>query len=170
LRQAEWREFDLDQGIWLIPASRAKMRREIRVPLPRQAVSTLRDLRSITGYGELVFPGYGRGGGKGRRLGQRPISENTLNGALRRLGYTAAQMTAHGFRAAASTLLNESGRFRPDVIEAALGHQEANSVRRAYQRGDFFAERVPMMQWWADYLDGLRDGAKIIVADFGGAA
>jgi hypothetical protein len=116
------------KALWLIPESRAKMRREIRVPLPSQAVGILRELHTITGYAELVFPGHGRGGGEGRRIGQRPISENTLNGALRRMGYGADQMTAHGFRAAASTLLNDSGRFRPDVIEAALGHQEANAV------------------------------------------
>jgi integrase len=160
LRQAQWREFDLDAAIWEIPASRMKMRRPHRIPLPRQAVAILRELHKITCRGDsgLVFVGYGRSGVRGD-LRQRPISENTLNGALRRLGYTKDEATAHGFRATASTLLNENG-FRPDVIEAALAHQETNAVRRAYQRSDFREERREMMQWWADYLDGLREGGK----------
>lgn len=170
LRQAEWKEFDLDKAVWTIPASRAKMRREHRVPLPPQAIAILSELRMITGRSELAFPGYGRSGGEGRRVAPRPISENTLNGALRRMGYTADDMTAHGFRSAASTLLNESGKFSADAIERALAHQDADAVRRAYARGEHWQERVRMMTWWADYLDALRDGAKVIVANFGGAA
>lgn len=130
------------------------MRREHRVPLPAQAVAILKELHSVTGHAALVFPGLG--------TGKRPISENTLNSALRRMGYGQDEMTAHGFRATASTLLNESGRFSGDAIERALGHQDADAVRRAYARGQHWKEREAMGQWWADYLDGLRDGAKVI--------
>lgn len=162
LRLAEWGEFDLAAGVWTIPASRAKMRREHRVPLPRQALAILEDLRSISGHGALVFPGYGMSGGEGRKIAHRPISENTLNGALRRMGYGPDEMTSHGFRAAASTLLNESGKWSPDAIERALAHQDADAVRRAYARGEHWKERVAMAQWWADYIDTLRAGAEDI--------
>jgi integrase len=154
LRLARWSEFDLANAVWTIPASRAKMRREHRVPLPRQALAVLEGLAPITGHGDLVFPGL--------RGAKRPISENTMNAALRRMGYGQDDMTSHGFRAAASTLLNESGKFNPDAIERALAHQEADAVRRAYARGEHWQERVIMGQWWADYLDALRDGAKVI--------
>ncbi len=148
LRAAEWREFDLDRAIWTIPASRTKMRRPHRVPLPRQAVAILQDLKPVTGFGPLVFPGT--------RTATRPISDNTLNAALRRLGYAKDEVTAHGFRATASTLLNESGKWNPDAIERQLAHVEENDVRRAYARGEHWDERVEMMQWWADRLDELR--------------
>lgn len=154
LRLAEWREFDLVGGVWTIPAIRAKMRREHRVPLPRQALVILEGLAPYTGHGELVLPGL--------RTAKRPISENTMNAALRRMGYSQDDMTSHGFRAAASTLLNESGKFNPDAIERALAHQDADAVRRAYARGEHWQERVTMGQWWADYLDTLRDGAKVL--------
>ncbi len=143
--------------MWIIPASRTKMRREHRIPLPRQSVDILKALHRITGYSTLVFPGL--------RTPKRAISENTLNAALRRMGYTQEQMTAHGFRATASTLLNESGKFSPDAIERALAHQDADEVRRAYARGAHWEERVAMMQWWADHLDILRSGAKGISLD-----
>ena len=162
LRFAEWREFDLEKAIWTIPASRMKMRKEHRVPLPTQALALLKELREITGGGKLVFPGYGMSGGEGRRVEQRPISENTLNGALRRMGYGKDDMSSHGFRAAASTLLNESGRFSADAVERALAHQDPDAVRRAYARGEHWQERVTMLQWWADQLDAWRDGAQII--------
>jgi integrase len=162
LRTAEWAEVDLDNAIWIIPAAKAKMRREHRVPLPEQAIAVLRQLQGITGGNRLVFPGF--------ISAAKPISENTLNCALRRIGYTADQMTSHGFRATASTLLNESGKFSIDAIERALAHVEGNAVRRAYQRGEFWEERVRMMRWWADYLGTLRDGAKVITGNFGGAA
>ncbi len=158
LRQAEWKEFDLPAAVWTIPATRAKMRREHRVPLPLQALSILRPLRKLTGTSELVFPGHGMSGGEGRRIAPRPMSENTLNAALRRLGFTADEMTSHGFRAAASTLLNESGLWASDAIEVALAHQYANAVRRAYARGQFWEERVKMAQWWADRCDALKRG------------
>lgn len=162
LRLALWPEFDLDAATWTIPAARTKMRRPHRVPLPRQAIAILTELHALTGRGKLVFPGYGVGGHAGKPIEQRPISENTLNGALRRLGYGSDQMTSHGFRATASTLLNESGRWRPDVIEAALAHQDEDDVRRAYARGEHWASRVEMARWWADHLDTLREGGKVI--------
>lgn len=162
LRMAEWREFDLEKAVWTIPAARAKMRREHRVPLPRQALAVLNELRPISGSGKLVLPGYGVSGGEGRKIEQRPISENTLNGALRRMGFAQDEMSSHGFRAAASTLLNESGKFSADAIERALAHQDPDAVRRAYARGEHWQERVTMAQWWADQLDAWRDGAKVI--------
>ena len=148
LRAAEWAEFDLDAAVWTVPAARTKMRRPHRVPLPGQAVAILRDLHAITGRGKLAFPSV--------RTVLRPISENTLNAALRRMGYAQDEVTSHGFRATASTLLNESGLWNPDAIERQLAHVEANAVRRAYARGEHWDERVRMMQWWADRLDGLR--------------
>ncbi len=154
LRLAEWAEFDLDVAIWVIPAARTKMRREHRVPLPPQAVGILRTLHTITGDGRLVFPGT--------RVVVRPISENTMNAALRRLGYSADEMTSHGFRASASSLLNESGKWTADAIERALAHQDEDAIRRAYARGQHWAERVQMMAWWADHLDTLKTGAKVI--------
>lgn len=154
LRLAEWAEFDFANAIWIIPASRTKMRREHRVPLPFQAVAILERLRQVTGNGALVFPGL--------RSARRPISENTMNAALRRMGYGQTEMTSHGFRSSASTLLNESGKFSADAIERALAHQDADAVRRAYARGAHWAERVKMANWWADYLDTLRGGAEIV--------
>jgi integrase len=162
LRFAEWKEFDLEGAVWIIPATRAKMRREHRVPLPQQALAILKALQPITGGGALVLPGYGISGGVGRKVAQRPISENTLNGALRRMGYAQDEMSSHGFRASASTLLNESGKFSADAIERALAHQDPDAVRRAYARGEHWPERVAMMQWWADQLDAWRDGAKVL--------
>jgi integrase len=148
LRQAEWREFDLSAAVWAVPAARTKMRREHRVPLSRQAVQRLAELSSMTGAGKLAFPSV--------RSAMRPISDGTLNAALRRLGYTKDEATSHGFRATASTLLNESGLWNPDAIERQLAHVEGNDVRRAYARGEHWEERVRMMQWWADRLDELR--------------
>ncbi len=147
LRMAEWGEFDLEKAEWTIPASRMKMRRPHRSPLPRQAIEILRDLHEITGRGKLPFHSV--------RTVLRPISENTLNAALRRLGYAKDEVTAHGFRATASTLLNESGLWHADAIERQLAHIEADDVRRAYLRGEHWDERVRMMQWWADRLDQL---------------
>jgi integrase len=154
LRLAEWSEFDFVKGAWIIPAKRTKMQREHVCPLPPQAVAILDALRPITGHGALVFPGL--------RTARRPISENTMNAALRRMGFAQDQMSAHGFRASASTLLNESGKFSPDAIEAALAHQDEDAVRRAYARGAYWDERVRMANWWADHLDTLRRGAEVI--------
>lgn len=116
--------------------------------LAPQAVAILSELHALTGRGRLVFPGL--------RTVERPISENTLNASMRRMGYTNQDVTAHGFRATASTLLNQSGKFSPDAIERALAHQDPDAVRRAYNRGAYWNERVEMAQWWADYLDGLK--------------
>jgi integrase len=148
LRFAEWKEFDLTNREWIIPAAHTKMRRQHRVPLPAQAVIVLQNLHRITGKGLLVLPSV--------RTIREPISENTLNAALRRLGYSKDEMTSHGFRAAASTLLNESGKWSADAIERQLAHVEGNEVRRAYARGEHWAERVKMTSWWANYLDDLR--------------
>jgi integrase len=148
LRAAEWTEFDLDAGVWTIPAARTKMRREHRVPLAPQTITVLQNLYSLTGGGTFVLPSV--------RTVRRPMSENTLNAALRRLGYTKDEATAHGFRATASTLLNESGRWSVDAIERQLGHIESNEVRRAYARGEHWDERVKMMAWWADYIDQIK--------------
>lgn len=148
LRNAEWAEFDIEDARWIIPQGRMKMRREHHVPLSRQALAILAELRTITGKGKYLFPG--------NRSVLQPISDNTLNAALRRLGYAKEEMTAHGFRATASTLLNESGKFSPDAIERALAHQDSNEIRRAYNRGAYWNERVEMAQWWSDYLDQLR--------------
>jgi integrase len=156
LRQAKWDEFDLDATLWNIPAGRMKMRRPHRIPLPAQAVAILKELHPTTGHlvGGLVFPGIGRS--------TRPISENTMNGALRRIGFSQQEATAHGFRSTFSTLANESGKWSVNAIEAALAHIEPNAVRRAYARGDYWDERTKMMQWWADYLDTLRQGGRVV--------
>jgi integrase len=149
LRGAQWTEIDFAKAVWTIPGARMKMRRPHRVPLARQTINVLKNLRAITGEAELILPGMrGRG---------RPLSENTLNAALRRLGYTKDAMTARGFRAAASSNLNESGLWNPDAIEAQLAHVEGNAVRRAYARAEYSDERVKMMQWWANRLDEFKD-------------
>jgi len=154
LRHAEWSEFDLDAGIWAIPAGKMKMRKPHTVPLSLQTVAFFREIHAATGPSGYVFPSV--------RTRARPMSENTLNAALRRLGYSSSEMTAHGFRATASTLLNESGKWNPDAIERALAHGESDKVRAAYHRGTHWNERVEMAQWWSDYLDTLRSGAEII--------
>ena len=151
LRAAQWSEFDLDRAEWRIPASRMKMGEQHLVPLSRQAVAILRELQPLTGDGNYLFPSI--------RSAARPMSENTINAALRRLGYTTDEMTGHGFRALASTRLNEEG-FNPDLIELQLAHAERNKVRAAYNRAERLAERKKMMQAWADYLDGLKVGGK----------
>ena len=153
LRAAEWTEFDLDGAEWRIPGVRMKMREPHLVPLSRQAVAILRELNAITGQWRLVFPSL--------LSRERPMSDNTINTALRRLGYSRDEQTGHGFRSMASTLLNEQG-FPPDVIELQLAHSERNKVRAAYNKAQRIAERRKMMQAWADYLDGLRSGANVI--------
>lgn len=147
LRGAEWSELSLDQAEWRIPAERMKMNELHIVPLARQVVDILRDLQVYTGSSRFVFPAIGR------QL--RPLSENTLSAALRRIGYSSEEMSAHGFRSVASTLLNEQG-WNPDLIELQLAHKERNKVRAAYNRAQRLAERRQMMQAWADYLDGLK--------------
>lgn len=153
LRQAEWSEINLDAGEWRIPARKMKMREPHFVPLSRQAIAILREHWRLTGIGQYVFPSI--------RSGKRPMSENTINGALRRLGYSNDEMTGHGFRATASTCLNEQG-WHPDVIELQLAHAERNKVRAAYNRASRLTERRKMMQAWADYLDTLRLSGEVV--------
>jgi len=150
LRHAKWAQFDLDAGIWEIPAAIMKMRRPHRVPLPAQSIDLILNLRKLTGNGYFLFPSI--------RSVFRPISENTLNAALRRMGYSGDEMTAHGFRASFSTLANESRMWHPDAIERALAHVETNQVRRAYDRGQHWDERVRLADWWAGYLETLKAG------------
>ncbi|MEN8949720.1 tyrosine-type recombinase/integrase [Planktotalea arctica] len=148
LRFAKWDEIDLVQKIWSIPGERMKMRRPHRVPLPEKAVDLIRTLQAVSGQSAFLFPSL--------RSLHRPMSENTLNAALRRLGYSGQEMTAHGFRATFSTLANESNLWNPDAIERQLAHVETNTVRRAYDRGEHWEERRKMMDWWSDYLDAQR--------------
>lgn len=144
LRLAHWDEFDLDAKKWSIPAFRTKMRRDHVKPLPKMAIDILVELRMQTENDELVFPSsFNR---------TKPISENTVNVGLRRLGFEAHQHTAHGFRATASSLLNESGEWDPDAIEAELGHVGADQVRRAYHRARYWDDRVRMSEWWANQI------------------
>jgi len=150
LRRAEWSEFDLGNAIWTIPADKMKMRDPHVVPLSTQAIELLRSAEALSKDQRYVFSSL--------YPGNRPMSENTINAALRRLGYSGGEMTAHGFRAMASTLLNESGKWSADAIERALAHKDGNAVRGVYHRGKHWAERVQMAQWWSDYLDDLRGG------------
>lgn len=154
LRNATWAEFDLASGVWVIPPARTKMRKEHRVPLSAQVQAHLLELRELTGRGQYVFPAIG--------VAKRPLSENTFNQAMRRMGFDGTEMVAHGFRATASTFLNESGKWNPDAIERALAHGERDGVRAAYHRGSYWQERVEMMQWWSNKLDALRNGAQVI--------
>jgi len=154
LRQAEWTDIDFDEAIWFIPAERMKMRRPHRVPLSRQVIEMLKELHEHTHWWKYLFPCLGKP--------RKAMSENAVNQGLRKLGYTTDQMTAHGFRAMAATLLNEMGEWNPDAIERQLAHVDTNQVRRAYARGEYLDERVVMMQRWSDYLDQLRDGGKIL--------
>lgn len=152
LRHAEWREIDLEDGVWKIPAGKMKARRPHAVPLSTQVVGYLTELATMLGTEGYVFPSA--------RSGIRPMSENTLNAAFRRMGYSKEELTAHGLRATASTFLNESGLWNPDAIERALAHGDSNVVRGIYHRGKHWDERVRMAQWWSDYLDELRAGKK----------
>jgi integrase len=156
LRRAEWSEFDFTHKIWTIPAAKMKMRAPHLVPLSSQAVAILDAAHALSGAHRYVFSSL--------YPGSRPMSENTINAALRRIGYTGGEMTAHGFRAMASTLLNESGKWSADAIERGLAHKDS-SVRGDYHRGTHWNERVKMAQWWSDYLFDLRDG---ITRDYDG--
>jgi integrase len=154
LRHAEWSEFDFEGALWTIPAGKTKMRKDHLVPLSRQSIAILKDLHALTGPDGYVFPSI--------RSRKRPMSDNTINAGLRRLGYSTDEMTAHGFRAMASTLLNESGKWHPDAIERALAHGDSDRIRAAYHRGAHWKERVAMAQWWSDHLDQLRKGAEVV--------
>ena len=153
LRKAEWAEIDLDKAEWRIPAARMKMNAVHIVPLATQAVAILREIQPLTGEGKYVFPGA--------RTTTRPMSENAVLGALRRMDYATDEMTGHGFRSMASTLLNEQG-FNRDAIERQLAHAERDGVRAAYNYAEYLPERKRMMQQWADYLDTLKTGAQVI--------
>jgi integrase len=161
LRRAEWSEFNFEAAEWRIPGEKMKAGELHIVPLSAQAVAILRELHPLTGHGQFVFPGV--------RTNKRPMSENTVLAALRRMGYTTEQMTGHGFRSMASTLLNEQGWHR-DAIERQLAHGERNKVRAAYNYAEHLPERRKMMQAWADYLDVLREDRKVIAGKFGKAA
>ena len=154
LRMAQWEEFNLDKAEWRIPPERMKMRKPHLVPLSRQVVAYLRELALLTGPTGFVFPAF--------HTWKRPMSENTMNQALRRMGYSKEEMTAHGWRSTASTLLNESGKWNADAIERSLAHTDRNVIRGTYSRGTYWNERVDMHQWWSDYLDLLRDGGEVV--------
>jgi integrase len=160
LRYATWGEFELDDAQWKIPAERMKMRNPHIVPLSKQAVAILRELHHYTGPDGYIFPSV--------RTFAQPISENTINAALRRMGYTKDEMTGHGFRSMASTLLNEQG-WHPDAIERQLAHCEEDDVRAAYNYAEYLPERRRMMQAWADYLDGLRAATSVNTAKLAAA-
>ncbi len=154
VRKSEWSEIDFDKALWTIPAERMKQRQPHRVPLSRQALAILKEAAELSGGGRYIFP----------RLGSRlkPMCENAVNGALRRMGYGPDDMTAHGFRSTASSLLNESGKWSADAIERALAHADGNQVRAAYHRGAHWPERVEMAQWWSDHLDTLKKSADVL--------
>ncbi|MFL6758508.1 tyrosine-type recombinase/integrase [Sphingomonas sp.] len=154
VRKAEWSEIDFDKALWTMRAERMKQRQPHRVPLSRQAIMILREAAELTGGGRYIFP----------KLGSplKPMCENAINGALRRMGHGPDEMTAHGFRSTASSLLNESGRWSADAIERALSHADGNQIRAVYHRGAHWSERVEMAQWWSDHLDTLREGAEVL--------
>lgn len=150
LRMALWSEFDIGEAIWKVPAERMKMRRPHMVPLSQQVLAYLEELRPLTGPDGYVFPAF--------HTWKRPLSENTMNQAFRRMGYGVGEVTPHGLRTTASTLLNESGKWSADAIERSLAHADKDAVRGIYNRGKYWEERVSMRQWWSDYLDRLRSG------------
>jgi integrase len=161
LRQAEWSEFDLDAAVWTVPAARMKRTKQQKVsgaphlvPLSRQAVAVLRELEPLTGRGRYVFPSP--------RGGSRPMSDNAVLSALRRMGFAKDEMSGHGFRAMARTLMAERLGVPESVVEAQLAHAVRDSLGRAYNRTEFVEQRRSMMQQWADYLDTLRQGAQVL--------
>jgi integrase len=152
LRHAEWQEIDLDKAEWRIPAQKMKMKDSHFVPLSKQAIAILIEIQPITGQGRYVFPSI--------RTTSRPMSENTILAALRRMGYAKEEMSGHGFRAMASTILHEQG-WASDIIERQLAHTERNKIKAAYNHAQHLPERRKMMQSWADYLDSLKSNKKI---------
>lgn len=148
LRHGDWSEIDWEKAVWTIPAGKMKARRTHAVPLSRQVLELFRELQSVTIGTGYMFPAF--------HTWKRPMSENTINASFRRMGFTKDEMTAHGFRSTASTLLNESGLWHPDAIERALAHGDSNAIRGTYNRGQYWDERVRMAQWWSDYLNELR--------------
>jgi hypothetical protein len=160
LRQAEWVEFDLEKAEWVVPAKRMKIKDQGDhiVPLSKQAIAILNEIQPLTGRGRYVFPSG--------RSSQRPMSENAVLGAMRRMGITKEEMTPHGFRATARTILDEVLHVRVDVIEHQLSHAVRDPNGRAYNRTSHLPERLKMMQKWADYLDGLINNDKVIAGKF----
>ena len=154
LRHMEWAEVDFDNALWSIPAEKMKMREAHLVPLSKQAIKILEEVKKLTGASKYAFP-------SGRTF-DRPMSNNAVLAALRRMGYTKDEMTPHGFRAMARTIIDEVLQVRPDFIEAQLAHRVSDPLGRSYNRTQHLNERRKMMQKWADYLDGLRQGAKVI--------
>lgn len=154
LRHAEWSEIDFDAAVWAIPAGKMKMKNPHLVPLSASALAILRELQALTGGGKYLFPSV--------RSTLRPISNNTLNAALRRMGYGSDEMVSHGWRAVFRTLADEVLQERVDIVEAQLAHKVADTLGRAYNRTSFLGERRDLMQRWATYLDGLKAGAKVI--------
>lgn len=154
LRRALWSEIDWQGAVWVVPAERTKLRRPHAVPLSTQSVALLRELEIHSGGFDYMFPG--------QRTHLRPMSENAMNPAFRRMGFAADEITSHGLRATASTLLNESGHWHADAIERALAHGHSDAVRGSYARGQHWDERVRMAQWWSDYLDQLKQGAVVL--------
>ncbi len=153
IRNAQWHEINFEDATWEIPAERMKMKRPHLVPLSRQTLDILRDLHPLTGPNGYIFPGEGKA---------KVMSENTLNYALRRMGIPKEKMVSHGFRTIASTKLHESGIFDTRVIETQLSHIDGNAVRAAYNRAQYLKERTALMQWYAEFLDSLRDDAKVL--------
>lgn len=150
LRAATWHEIDFDKKVWRIDASRMKARKSHAIPLSQQVLAYLRELKPFTGPEGYLFPAF--------HTSRKPMSENTMNTAFRRMGYTRDEVTSHGLRTTASTLLNESGLWQPDAIERALAHGDSDVIRGTYNRGAYWDERVKMMQWWSDHLDNLKKG------------
>jgi len=153
LRHAEWSEIDFEKAEWNIPAHKMKMKQPHLVPLSKQAIEILTEIKKLTGEGQYVFPG---------RTSSRPMSDNAILAALRNMGYEKSEMSGHGFRAMARTILDEVLQFRPDLIEHQLAHAVRDPLGRAYNRTQHLDDRRKMMQKWADYLDGLKVGAKVI--------
>ncbi|MFN2099615.1 tyrosine-type recombinase/integrase [Altererythrobacter sp. MF3-039] len=153
IRHAQWCDIDFQKAIWTIPAERMKMRQPHRVPLSKQALQILTEVQALTGREAFIFPSL--------RTSKRPMSENTVNAALRRMGYTSDEMTAHGFRAMASTQLNESGLFDHDAIERSLAHKDSNAIRGVYDRGLRWEERQRLHAWWSQRLFDLEAGREV---------
>jgi len=148
IRFAEWGEIDFDSKLWKIPASKMKGKQEFIIPLTDSMIRILRETQALTGEGRYLFPSY--------RDASRPMSENTLSGAVRRLGYTKEEFTPHGFRSMFSTVIREKTNFKHEIIEAALAHKVGSKVSQAYNRADYLQQRRELMQWWSDYLDEVK--------------
>lgn len=153
LRHAEWSEIDFDRKLWIIPAEKMKGRIKHIVPLSNQTLEVIKDLQPKTGNGKYLFPSL--------RTASKPMSDNAVLSALRRMGYTKKEMSGHGFRGMASTLLHELG-WKDELIEKQLAHKDPNEVRSAYNHAKYLSERTEMMQAWADYLDNLKEGGTVI--------